>query len=113
MIETTVLDWLTAGGITAYMEMPDPFPGGSFVLIEKTGGGSMAPGVRPATLALQSYGDSLYDAAALNRLVIDRMDRLAELDAVCRCACNSDYNFTDTETKRYRYQAVFDVLYYE
>ena len=26
---------------------------------------------------------------------------------------NSDYNFTDTETKEYRYQAVFDINYYQ
>ena len=35
------------------------------------------------------------------------------LDDVISCKLNSDYNYTDEETKRYRYQAVFDIRYYE
>ena len=35
------------------------------------------------------------------------------LDDVISCKLNSDYNYTDKETKRYRYQAVFDIRYYE
>ena len=113
MIEKTVLDWLTGGGFTAYMEMPEDFPGGSFVLIEKTGGGRPYPGMGTAVLAIQSYGDSLLDAARLNRAVISRMEDIRQLNSVCRSELNSDYNFPDTEKKRHRYQAVFDILYYE
>ena len=32
---------------------------------------------------------------------------------VTRCDLNSDYNYTNTSTKQYRYQAVFDVTFYE
>ena len=112
MIEKTVLDWLTAGGITAYMEMPEPVPSGNFVLIEKTGSDPRPVGLEAATLAVQSYADTLYGAASLNESVKARMAALYWEQGICRLECNSDYNFTDEETKKYRYQAVFDVLYY-
>ena len=40
------------------------------------------------------------------------MEDLADLDEVSACRLNSDYNFTDTTTKHYRYQAVFDLVFY-
>lgn len=113
MIEKTVLDWLTAGGFTAYMEMPEPAPDGAFVLIEKTGSDPRPVGLQSATLAIQSYGDSLYDAAALNVQVKARMGELYWQPQICHLECNSDYNYTDEERKRYRYQAVFDLLFYD
>ena len=36
-----------------------------------------------------------------------------QLNDVIKVSLNSDYNFTDITTKRYRYQAVFDISYYE
>lgn len=113
MVEKIVYDWLTAGGITAYMEMPDPFPGGSFVLVEKTGSTPQPVGLEAATLALQSYSPTLYGAASLNLQVKNRMAELYWQPTICRLSCNSDYNYTDTQTKRPRYQAVYDVLCYE
>ena len=34
-------------------------------------------------------------------------------DVYKRQTLNSDYNFTDVTTKKYRYQAVYDLKYYE
>lgn len=113
MIEIIVRKWLEDGGITAVLEMPDPFPGDSFARIEKVGSSPREIGLEAASLAIQSYSDSLYEAAALNSRVKARMAGIRQLDTVCRCQCNSDYNYTDEERKRYRYQAVFDILYYE
>ena len=45
--------------------------------------------------------------------VIEAMLALPKLDRVAACRLERDYNFTDTETKKYRYQAVFAVTYYE
>lgn len=113
MIEEIVRDWLIAGGFSALMEMPEDYPGGSFVLIEKVGSGHRETGLEAATLAIQSYGDSLYDAAALNVRVKARMAELYWQPQICHLECNSDYNYTDEERKRYRYQAVFDLLFYD
>lgn len=62
---------------------------------------------------MQSYGGSLYEAARLNHTVKTAMRDAVTLDDVISCKLNSDYNYTDEETKRYRYQAVFDIRYYE
>ena len=51
-------------------------------------------------------------AAELNEQVKAAMEDLADLDEVSACRLNSDYNFTDTTTKHYRYQAVFDLVFY-
>lgn len=112
MIETIILNYLTAAGITAAMEVPEGGGTPPFVVIERTGGGESNL-LRQATVAIQSYGASLYAAAALNDLVVKTMENLPELPSVASCDLNSDYNYTDTEKRQYRYQAVFDIVYYD
>ena len=111
MIEQIVLDYLTAAGVTAYMEIPEGGGTPPFAVIQKTGGGEENK-LRHATIAIQSYGSSMYNAASLNETVIAEMDGLPALPEVASCRLNSDYNYTDTTKKQYRYQAVFDVVYY-
>lgn len=112
MIEETVLNHL-ADQLDApvYMEVPEA-PPNTFVLVEKTGSGRKNR-ISSAVLAVQSYGPTLYEAAALNEKVKAAMDALPELDEVCAARLNSDYNYTDTQSKRYRYQAVYDITHYE
>ena len=82
-----------------------------FILIQKTGG-SRENFLNSSTIAIQSYGASLFDAAKLNEKIKNRMYDLITVAEVSRVKLNSDYNFTDTETKRYRYQAIFDIYHY-
>lgn len=111
MIETIVLDYLSdALSIPVSMEVPEN-PPDQFVVIEKTGGGEENH-IKSATLAIQSIAPSLYEAAVLNENVKSAMDGIVVLDTIGRSSLNSDYNFTDTAAKRYRYQAVFDLIYY-
>lgn len=112
MIETIILNYLTGAGITAVMEVPEGGGTPPFVVIERTGGGENNL-LRRATVAIRSYGASLYAAAALNDLVVKTMEGLPELPSVAACDLNSDYNYTDTEKRQYRYQAVFDIVYYD
>jgi hypothetical protein len=93
------------------MEEPIDKPA-SYVLIERTGS-SESDLIESTTLALQSYGASLYDAAVLNMAVKARIKQAVELPSVSAVYINSDYNFTDTETKRYRYQCVAVVTHFE
>lgn len=68
--------------------------------------------INNATVAVQSYGESLLGAMELNEAVKEAMDDLIQLDSVSAAALNSDYNFTDTQTKAYRYQAVYEITHY-
>lgn len=112
MIEKTILDYLNEHlTVPAYMEEPVEKPS-SYVLIERTGS-SETDMIETTTIALQSYGASLYDAAALNMVVKAQIKQAVELPSVSAVYINSDYNFTDTETKRYRYQCVAVITHYE
>ena len=110
MIEKTVLDYLNeALDVPVYMEMPEKQPK-EFVLIEKTRS-STEDFINLATVALQSYAESMFQAAVLNEKVKKAMDNIIVLDDISRSKRNSDYNFTDTTKKKYRYQAVYDLVY--
>ena len=112
MIEKTILDHLSASlEVACGMEVPANAPA-SFVVLEKTGT-SRKNRIGTAILAVQSYASTLYEAACLIERVKTAMDGAAVLPGVAAVHLNSDYNFTDTASKRYRYQAVFDVTYYE
>ena len=112
MLEKYLYDYLgSALDVPVYMEVPKTHSG-SFVVIERTGGGSTER-IRRGVVAIQSYADSMYGAASLNERVIDAMDGAVSVDEITAVRLNSDYNYTNPETKEYRYQAVFEVTFYE
>ena len=116
MIEKTILDYLSQElaetGIGVGLELPPGKDPAKYVVIEKTGS-SKVNRVLNATLAIQSYGPSLYDAASLNESIKTIMEEAVSLEDISKVSVNSDYNFSDPDTKRYRYQAIFDIWYYE
>ena len=79
----------------------------------RAGAGYATRSHQTATLAIQSYGGTMYQAAVLNETVKQYMDAAVALPQVSSVKLNSDYNYTDTEAKRYRYQAVFDVITFD
>lgn len=109
-IEEIICNYLTEKlEVVALPEKPSrPFHRKIFV--ERTGGGGRF--VKESVMALQSYGDSMYEAAALNDQVIEQMFKAVELDSIINVNLNSNYNFTDVTTKEYRYQAVFEITHY-
>ena len=110
MIETTVLDYLSSVlPEPCSLEVPER-PPARFVLLEKTDS-SRKNFINTATFAVQSYAPSLFEAAELNERVKAAMDELILLPDIFSAKLDSDYNFTDTATKKYRYQAVFDIIY--
>lgn len=110
MIEITVLKYLEAKlEVPVSLEVPEHEK--KYVVIEKTGGAEEH--LCTATLAIQSYADRLYDAMLLNSSVKKAMAGITQLNEITKCSLNTDYNFTDTTTKKYRYQAVFNITYYE
>lgn len=113
MIETIIRNYLAEKlkPTPVTMEKPSGNPK-KYVLVEKTGS-SCENGIWKASIAIQSYDESLYKAAMLNEQVIAAMYDITALDNVSKCDLDSDYNFTNTTTKEYRYQAVFDITYNE
>ena len=111
MIEKIILDYLNQElSVPAYMERPES-PPEKYVVVEKTGSGKTNQ-IYAATVAIQSYAPSLYEAAVLNETVKDTMESAVTLSKISRVSLNSDYNYTDTAMKVYRYQAVFDITHY-
>lgn len=111
MIEKIIIEYLTAQGFLSFLEMPKTMPQGNFIIIQKTGS-SISNHIKSATVAIQTYSNSLVGAIELNEQVKAVMDNIIDLDDIGGCELNSDYNFTDTAIKKYRYQAVFDITYY-
>lgn len=114
MIELDVMDYLAeTTGYPAFLEEPEKaHRPDSYFLVEKLGSDERDH-ITSAQIAVQSYAPSLVEAMSLNHAAKAAMSGFIELDKVSRCRCVGDYNFTDTQTKRYRYQAVFDITYYE
>lgn len=111
MIEKIVLDYLNEKlKIEAYTEKKENMPE-EYILIEKTGGGGNSC-IRNATLAIQSFSESKLGAVKLNEKVVETMENIIELDDISKCVLNNSYDYTDTERKKYRYQAVFDIVHY-
>lgn len=92
-------------------DVPHPMPA-EFVTVEKTGS-YLTNILNGATIAIQSWSTSRAAAAALNQLVIGAMLVVESLPEIGRCQLSTDYNYTDTATNRPRYQAVYEIIYYE
>lgn len=111
MLELIIIKYLsTKIDIPVVFEHQKDLPN-QFVLIQKTGS-SRENLLNSSTVAIQSYGASLLEAAKLNEKIKNLMYDLIEVPEIVKVDLNSDYNFTDSETKRYRYQAVFDIYHY-
>lgn len=110
IIEVYLIEYLTKElGIPIYGQEEDAEEG-SFVVIEKLGS-YVENFTRHATIALKSYGATLLESAELNERVKSAMDDIIKKPEISCSKLNSDYNFTDTTTKKYRYQAVYDLVY--
>lgn len=121
MVEVTIRNYLAGAldGVPVFLEMPEvpsrtyPHFPQEFVLVQRLGGGQVNK-IDSASFAFQSYSlKSLRNAAALDKRVREAMHNIITLPSISASKLASNYNFTDTTTKRYRYQAVFDLTYYE
>lgn len=111
MIEATMRDFLEENlNVPTYLEHEKSMPS-EYIMIEKTGGSSNNF-IFSSTLAIQSISTTMAKASKLNEK-IKALLLVNVPKSVSSCKLNSDYNFTDTETKKYRYQAVYDVTYFE
>lgn len=110
MIEQTVRDYLENKlDVPVFLMEPESIPP-EYVTIERTGGG-ITNYIEHPTIAIQTYGVSLYRAALLMEEVKKAMKFIVELNPISSVELNASYNFTNTETKQFRYQAVYDITY--
>ena len=84
----------------------------TFILVDKTGSEEKDK-IKSATFAVQSYAQTLREAALLNEKTKIAMEGMKALANISSVKLNTDYDFTDEETKEYRYQAVYDLVYME
>lgn len=106
MIEKKIRDYLEeALDVPVMVEQWSPVPL-KFVIFEKTGG-YIKNTIHHSTFAFQSYGRTLKEALELNNKLIDYMMIFEDANV----KLNSNYNFTDVSTKRYRYQAILELIY--
>ncbi len=111
IIEKTIIDYLSTAltvPVTAERAIDPP---AKYVLIERTAGGEQNH-ISYATIAIQTYAPSMYEAASLLEDVIDAMHGLIALDVIGSCTLSASYNYTDVAEHYYRYQAVYNVTYY-
>ena len=69
--------------------------------------------IKSARYAAQSISAvSKMRAAQMNEVVKEVMEDFETDPDISQCSLNSDYDFTNPVTKEYRYQAVFDIVYF-
>lgn len=111
MIEKIILDYLNQVlTVPVFMEQPLDAPS-QFVLVEKTGS-SKSNQIESATMVFQSYADTLEHTAMLNEEVKSAMDNAINLSMIADSSLNSDYYFPDQTKHKYRYQAVYDLVFH-
>lgn len=110
MIVKKLLDFLDAKlavkvGVEAPTDLSD------YVLIDQTGSRRQNH-IITTTLALQSYGASLFEAMTLNEAVKTAMEEFEAENDIIKVELDTDYNFTNTATKQHRWQAVYSITHY-
>lgn len=110
-IEQTVIEYLDGVmTVDVHAEKPDGLPG-KFILVERLRG-SYSDKINTVAIAVQSYADSLLDAAEIDAAVFEAMKSIVMLDRVGGCRLENRYNFTDISEKKYRYQSVYEIRYF-
>ena len=111
MIERILQDYLTENAFPCYLSMPE-HPSGSFCVLQKTGSG-LDDGLFSATVAVQSYGKTKFASAQMNHQIVQVMLDADALPQISACDLVTDYDFPDVTRKLPRYQAIFNVTYYD
>lgn len=110
MVEAVIIQYLNRVlNVPVHAEEPEDKPM-KYVLVEKVGSAETNY-INTATITLQSYAESMNVAAELNEAVKMAMDNIIAYEEISKSKLNSDYNYTDTTKKRYRYQAVYEIVY--
>ena len=112
MIELIVKEHLESRlDAPVFFEFPADAP--DYFLILKKEGNPRENMLDSAMLIVDSYGPNLMAAAMVNESAKKTLDDLALLPNISASRRGGDYPAFDTKNKRYRYQAVQNITYYE
>ena len=111
MILPKLIEYLSNALSPVYVGVEAPTQLTGYVLIDQTGS-STENHITTTTVAVQSYGESLYKALQLNENVKTAMLGFVGEPYVSSVKLETDYNFTNTATKQYRWQAVYHITHY-
>lgn len=81
-----------------------------YVRIERVGR-AVRNHVTTDSVAFQSYGRTMLEAADLDEEVQELMKGIVSLDEISRISLQSNYNASDTSNLKYRYQCIYDIVY--
>ncbi len=110
IIEATIIEYLKDKlDVSVVAETPDTEPE-SYVRIERVGR-QVRNLLTTDSIAFQSYGATMYDAALLDDKVQSAVPELTKIAGVSGVHLASNYNSTDTSKKNYRYQCIFDITH--
>ena len=111
-IESILISYLVRKGYKAYGEEPEK-PPREYLVVGKVSSSNVNH-IDGAIMTIRSYSGTMAQAADLNKQVKRLMlYDFPELGDIVGVKLNSDYPQGDPTTKRYRYQAVYDITYYE
>lgn len=111
MIETVMMQYLESLDVPVSLEHPRDSQVPAIVL-QKTSGGRLGPGVYTSVFAVQCYGSSQYEAAALAWGVVELIEQM-DVPQISACHLNAGpYMLNDPARKDYRYQIVYDLVHY-
>lgn len=110
-LEALVIGWLAKQpeleGVPVVAEVPVDRPK-RFVTVERVGGGNREF-VDRASLAVQAWAGSRFDAATLADTVRVVVGMLPTVEQVARVDVGSVYNWPDPDSRQSRYQITVDV----
>ena len=81
-----------------------------YVRIERVGR-TIKNHITTDSVAFQSYGRTMLEAADLDEEVQELMKGIVSLDEISRISLQSNYNASDTSRMKYRYQCIYDIVY--
>lgn len=112
MIETILKEVLeTKTGEKVLLEEPGII-NDRIILLERTSGG-VEEHIRSAVIRIRCFEKSMYKACELCEMIRDIMLNYVDHPDISAIDLNQEYNYTDTTAKRYCYQLLFDVVYFE
>lgn len=111
IIEKEILNYLNSEdvGLTAYAERPNN-PPTEYCLVARVSG-EINETIRRATVDIDVYSDTLYNASVLNEQLITAMNDFVH-DSVSKIDCVGDAQNMDLQNKIYAYRTTWQIYFY-
>lgn len=111
IIEAKVIEYLSQKlNIPVSAEDPEDKPD-EFVTVDLIAGGETNH-IEAATLSVVSHSISKLKAAVLNEKVCDDLLNITELPEISSCKIGGKSSDVDTATKSYRYETIFNFIFF-